>query len=55
MSKTGVVYLKVKCYLELDLDENDVQDMVENLDYEIQHKDIQSTEIVEHSTNYSMP
>ena len=54
MSKTGVVYLKIRLQLNMDIDESEVAELVENLDYEIgdDKKLVENTEIVEASTNY---
>ena len=51
--KTGVVYIKIRLQLEYDLDESEVQDLVENVDYEVKDgkKRIQNTEIVAFSTD----
>lgn len=60
MSKTGVVYLKVKLELEMDIDEEDVQELVHNLDYEVSGglvdgvNLVQNTEIVDCGTDFSM-
>jgi hypothetical protein len=47
--QTGVVYIKIRLELEQDIDEDEVQELVQNLDYIIKdpEKDrIQNTEIV---------
>ena len=56
---TGIVYVKVKLMLEMDIDENQVDTLVENLDYNfrggVYEEDlIAETEIVEHGTNYNL-
>ena len=45
--KTGVIEVKVKIYLEIDLDEEDARELVENMDYNFEHPLISHTEIVE--------
>jgi len=57
---TGVVYLKVRLELEMDIDESDIDELVENIDYELSGglvdgcNLIQNTEIIEHGTSYEM-
>lgn len=43
----GVVYVKVALYLETDLTEEEVQEMVSEMDYGFDHKMISHTEIIE--------
>jgi hypothetical protein len=51
---TGVVYLKVKLELNHDISEEEVDELVENLDYEIGDEKglIQNTEIVDSNLTY---
>lgn len=53
MSKTGVVYIKVRFELEYDIDEDEVENMVKWLDYKFNDdkKRIQNAEIVDFSTS----
>jgi len=46
MSK-GIIYLKVALYLECDADEQEVQDIVSEMDYDFSHPMIQDTKILE--------
>ena len=46
MSK-GIIYVKVALYLECDADEDEVQGIVNEMDYEFNHPMIQQTEIKE--------
>ena len=45
--KKGVVYIQVALYLECDQDEEEIQEIVNEMDYEFQHPMIQYTEIKE--------
>ncbi len=45
MIKKGIIYLRVKCYLELDVSEGKAQDIVNELEYEINHELISDTNI----------
>lgn len=44
---TGIIYLKIKIRLNSDLDEDEVQDFVNELDYEINDPNVCDTEIVD--------
>jgi hypothetical protein len=50
--KTGVVYLKIRLELNMDIDEDEVGEFVSELDYSIKDNKnlIANTEIVESST-----
>lgn len=43
----GIIYVKVALYLERDADEDEVQEIVNEMDYEFHHPMIQETEIKE--------
>ncbi len=43
----GIIELKIKLYLETDVTEDHAQDIVNELDYEIKHKMIADTEIMD--------
>ena len=61
MGNTGVIYLKIKLKLEHDIPEEQVEDVVGELDYNVSgalpgfdYELIQGTEIVESGTSYEM-
>jgi len=56
MSKTGVIYLKVRLELEHDVCEHEAEELVNELDYEFNDagKRIQNQEIVGFGTSYDM-
>ena len=43
----GIIYVKVALYLESDADEDEVQEIVNEMDYEFRHPMVQETEIKE--------
>jgi hypothetical protein len=47
MEKQGIIYVKVALYLEADADEEEVQEIVSEMDYEFRHPMIQETKIQE--------
>lgn len=48
----GVAYVSVALYLELDLTEQEIQELVAEMVYDMKHRDIQHTQIKEVSTEY---
>jgi len=46
-TKCGIIYLTVKVWLEKDLDAEEINEVVWDLDYEINHDLITRTEIME--------
>lgn len=49
--KNGVIYLKIKLQLEYDIDDAEVAQLVQELEYEMNDKRIQNTEIVDYTTD----
>jgi len=47
MNPKNVVYIQVALYLECDADEETIQEIVSEMDYEFQHPMIQDTKIKE--------
>ena len=43
----GIIYVKVALYLECDADEDEVQEIVSEMDYNFSHPMIQETNIQE--------
>lgn len=43
----GVIYVKLALYLELDVDDEQAQEIVNELDYDVKHNLISHTEIQE--------
>ena len=58
MEKTGVIYLKIAVYLDMDVNSEQVEDFVANADYDIKSNtkgvSISHTEIKESGMNYQM-
>tara|TARA_R110002110_G_scaffold14438_1_gene67158 strand:- start:1450 stop:1623 length:174 start_codon:yes stop_codon:yes gene_type:complete len=46
MSKTGIIEITMKLYLDMDVDEDQARDIVENGDYNFSHPLVVHTEII---------
>jgi len=46
MSKTGIIEVTVKLFLEMDVDAEGAREIIENCDYNFKHPLIQETEII---------
>jgi len=52
MRTTGVIYVKVRIKLEANVDEQEMDTIVQNMDYNFSHIMIQGTEVVEQEGNF---
>ena len=49
--KHGVVYVNVSLYLELDFDEEEIEGIISEMDYNFKHKHISETRINGYEVN----
>jgi hypothetical protein len=45
---TGIIEIKVRLFLNYDVNETEAQEIIDEMDYQFKHSTIGNTEIIEH-------